>query len=183
MIEVETYFDNQVKLMYKDVFLDKRGFFIQNYDNEINKEINCNIVQENISISNKNVFRGLHYQWFNPMSKLVQCINGEIVDIVVDIRKDSKTLGEIKLFGLNKPNILLWIPAGFAHGFYSKTDNTIVKYLCNASYNKEAEGSINFNDSKFEIIKKLNLDIDNLIISDKDKQAQSFEDYLCQPKF
>jgi|694.fasta_scaffold27798_11 dTDP-4-dehydrorhamnose 3,5-epimerase len=183
MIEIQTFFENQVKLMYKNIFTDNRGFFIQNYDNEIKKEINCIIMQENISISKANVLRGLHYQWSNPMSKLVQCISGEIIDIVVDIRKDSKTLGEVKFFHLYKPNMMLWIPAGFAHGFYSKTDNTIVKYLCDALYNKEAEGAINFNDSKFKIIKNLDIKIDKLIISDKDMQAQSFENYLKQPKF
>jgi len=182
-MKIDLFFDNQVKLINKDLFLDNRGIFLQNYDNSIEKEIGSIIQQENISYSKKNVLRGLHYQWHKPMGKLVQCINGSIIDFVVDIRKDSTTLGEIKFFYLNKPNKLLWIPAGFAHGFYSKTNNTIVKYLCTTLYNKDGEGAINFNDDNFKIIKKLNLNIDNLIISDKDMNAQSFSDYLISPRF
>lgn len=180
---VTNYFNDKVKFIEKDLFVDNRGWFIQTYDNSLAQVINDNIVQENVSFSTKEVFRGLHYQWDKPMGKLVQCLNGSIIDIVVDIRKDSESLGLVKFFELDSPSKLLWIPGGFAHGFYSKTDNTVVKYMCSSYYNKNAEGSINFMDENLKISKTLDLNLDKLIISDKDRDAQSFQNYLKHPKF
>jgi len=182
-MKITNYFDGKVKLIERQEYEDDRGLFIQNYDNTVQEIIQNNIVQENISFSKKNTIRGLHYQWNQPMGKLVQCINGNIIDIIVDIRKNSHTLGKVLFFELNKPNILLWIPHGFAHGFVSQTENVIVKYLCTSLYNKDGEGAINVKDKKLNIIDNLKIDIDKLIISVKDNNAQTFEDYLNNPKF
>ena len=182
-MKVENYFNNRVKFIEKDVFIDNRGYFLQGIDNCVQKEINFAIIQENLSFSKKNVLRGLHYQWNEPRGKIIQCINGEIIDIVVDIVQHSPTFGKVEFFSLNKPNSLLVVPAGFAHGFLSLTNDTLVKYLCNSQYNKLGESGINPLDKDLEIIKKLNLNIDNLIISDKDRNAGSFKEYLNQPKF
>lgn len=182
-MKIETFFDDKILLIEKELFVDERGWFIQSFDETIKKVINVNFEQENISFSKNNVIRGLHYQWSKPMGKFIQCINGSIIDFAIDIRNDSKTLGKIEFFELDKPNIFLWIPAGFAHGFYSKSDNTIIKYMCDSPYNREGEGAINFMDTNFKILKQLNLDIDKLIVSVKDINAQSFENYLKEPKF
>lgn len=182
-MKIETFFEDKVLLINKDLFTDERGWFIQSFDNEIQQVINTKLKQENVSFSKKNVVRGLHYQWSEPMGKLVQCLNGKIIDVIIDIRNNSNTFGKVQFFDLDEPNKLLWIPAGFAHGFISKTDDTIIKYMCNSYYNKDGEGAINIADQNFKIFKKLNLDIDKLIISDKDKKAQSFEEYFKHPKF
>jgi len=182
-MEIKNYFNTKVKLIKKQLYLDDRGMFLQNYDNIIEEIIENKIVQENISYSKKNTIRGLHYQWNQPMGKLVQCINGSIIDIVVDIRNNSETFGKVEFFELNEPNHLLWIPSGFAHGFFAANDNTIVKYLCTSLYNKNGEGIINIGDKSLNILNTLNLSIDKLAISDKDKNAQSFKDYLNNPKF
>jgi len=182
-MKITNYFDGKVKLIERQEYEDDRGLFIQNYDNTVQEIIQNNIVQENISFSKKNTIRGLHYQWNQPMGKLVQCIDGNIIDIIVDIQKDSDTLGKVVFFELNKPNMLLWIPHGFAHGFLSQTENAIVKYLCTSLYNKDGEGAINIKDKKLNIIDNLKIDIDKLIISVKDSNAQTFEDYLNNPKF
>lgn len=180
---IQTFFDKQVQLIQKDMFLDNRGWFLQSYDDDIKQIINHNFEQENLSYSKNNVFRGLHYQWDKPMGKLIQCVNGSVIDVVLDIRKESTTLGKIEFFNLDSPNKILWIPAGFAHGFYSETDHTVIKYMCSSKYNKNTEGCINLADKNLKILQSLKLNIDKLIISDKDRSAQSFEDYLKQPKF
>ena len=180
---IKTYFDEQVKFIEKDLFVDNRGWFIQSYDNSLEQIINNVIIQENVSYSHENTFRGLHYQWDKPMGKLVQCLNGSIIDVVVDIRTSSLSLGKAQYFNLDNPNKFLWIPAGFAHGFLANNNNTIVKYMCNSYYNKECEGAINFMDQDLKILQNSNLNIDKLLISDKDKNAQSFQDYLKHPKF
>ena len=124
-------------------------------------------------MSGKNIVRGLHFQ--NPpfaQGKLVRVISGEVIDVAVDIRKNSPTYGEsvsVKLTGENKK--MFWIPEGFAHGFSSLVDGTIFSYKCTNYYNKESEGSIAWDD------KTLNLDweVENPIISEKDQNSPSLE--------
>lgn len=181
-MNIETFFDN-VKLIELNKFDDNRGWFIQSYDEKISNLLNINFVQENISFSHLGVARGLHYQWNKPMGKLIQCLNGKIIDIIVDIRKDSKTLGQVEFFILDKPEQLLWVPSGYAHGFISMFDNTIVKYMCDNYYNKENENGINLLDTDLQIKEKLKINLDIFILSDKDKNAQNFSDYMKNPKF
>lgn len=181
-MNIKTFFDN-VKLIELNKFDDNRGWFIQSYDEKISNLLNTDFVQENISFSHLGVVRGLHYQWNKPMGKLIQCLNGKIVDIIVDIRKDSKTLGQVEFFILDKPEQLLWVPSGYAHGFISMFDNTIVKYMCDNYYNKENESGISLLDTDLQIKEKLKINLDIFILSDKDKNAQSFSDYMKNPKF
>lgn len=181
-MNIETFFDN-VKLINLNRFDDNRGWFMQSFDEKITNLLDVTFVQENVSFSRFGVARGLHYQWDKPMGKLIQCLNGKIIDIVVDIRKDSKTLGQVEFFTLDRPEQLLWVPSGYAHGFISMHNNTIVKYMCDNYYNKNNEDGINLLDNNLQIKEKLNLNVDILVISDKDKNAQSFNSYLKEPKF
>ena len=152
------------------VFEDVRGYFLESYNKETFKKIGIDVdfVQDNQSLSSKGTLRGLHFQ--KPpyaQAKLVRVITGSILDVAVDIRLGSKTYGEYfsaVLSGKNKR--MLYIPEGFAHGFLSLEDNTLIQYKCSDLYNKESEGGIVWNDPDINI----NWGIDyEPIISDKDK--------------
>ncbi|WP_103866233.1 dTDP-4-dehydrorhamnose 3,5-epimerase [Aquimarina sp. I32.4] len=153
------------------VFKDERGYFFESYNNEkFNKLVGqeVNFVQDNQSFSTKGVIRALHYQVGEyAQAKLVRVLQGKVLDVAVDIRKDSPTFGEhvaIELSGDNKKQ--LYIPRGFAHGFSVLSDTSTFFYKCDNYYNKEAEGGIIFND------KSLNIDwglaLDQIKVSDKD---------------
>lgn len=159
------------------IYNDTRGYFFESYNSNDykSKGINCDFVQDNQSLSHKNVLRGLHFQ--NPpyaQDKLVRVINGSVLDIVVDIRKNSPTYGQhfkIELSGSN--NLALFVPKGFAHGFICLEDNTLFYYKCSALYNREAESGLRWNDPV------LNIDwgIQNPTLSDKDLVYDSFTDF------
>lgn len=180
---IETFFQDQVKLIKLNNFVDDRGSFLQTYDEKISSFVNENIVQENVSFSKKNVARGLHYQWQQPMGKLIQCLNGKIIDLFLDIRISSPYYGQVHFVKLTEPSYLLWIPAGFAHGFISLEENTIVKYMCSSLYNKDGEGCINLKDPQLKLSEKIQIDLTQLIFSDKDFNAQNLQNYTLQPKF
>lgn len=149
---------------------DVRGCFYESYTNKlIPNNIEFNIVQENTCISNKNVIRGFHYQLGEKsQAKLLQVLNGEIDDIIIDIRP-GETYGKIWKFtlsGIKKE--ALYIPHGFAHGYCSREDNTIVNYKTDKIYNKESERG--FSPLSCEI----KWDIENPIISEKDKNLPIF---------
>lgn len=178
-------------------FTDERGYFMTGFNQEcFEKEIiNTKFIQQNISKSNKNVCRGLHFQVINPQGKLVQCISGEVIDFALDIRIDSKTFGQMYAYKLDDPSLFLYIPEGFAHGFISLADNTLFQYFVTDKYNKEGERAINFISELNEILfvnykcydnKLVNLELstinslpklDKLILSEKDKQATHFLQY------
>ena len=162
------------------VFHDDRGYFFEAY-NELklkNEGFEQHFVQDNISNSSKNVLRGLHFQnQPHAQAKLVQVISGAVLDVAVDIRKNSPTYGEHCAVELSeKNNLLFFIPKGFAHGFLTLEDNTIFSYKCTEFYNKESEGSILWNDKSIGI----NWNIDKPIVSEKDKIAPSFEEFKSQ---
>ena len=160
------------------IFEDDRGVFFESYNNKnleryLGKEID--FVQDNHSVSNKGVIRGLHYQK-EPYSqiKLVRVIQGEVIDVVVDIRKNSKSFGEyfkIRLSGDNKKMLL--VPGGLAHGFLALKDNTVFLYKCDQYYNKEAEGGIIYDDPDLGI--NWEFPKDQLILSEKDKELPLFK--------
>ena len=160
------------------VFNDERGYFMESFNKErFNSAIGSNIdfVQDNQSISNKGVIRGLHFQR-DPYSqdKLVRVLQGEVIDVVVDIRKDSESFGDyfkIRLSGENKK--MLYIPGGLAHGFLALEDNTAFLYKCNQYYNKEAEGGIIYDDPDLRI--DWEFPKDQLILSEKDKELPLFK--------
>jgi len=152
------------------IFEDDRGYFYESYNKEqlLKYGIDIEFVQDNQSLSHKNVLRGLHYQ-NEPYAqdKLVRVIKGSVIDIAVDIRKDSPTYGKwIKVFLSEKNKLSFLIPKGFAHGFITLEDNTIFSYKCSNVYNKQSEGGIIWNDPTIDI--DWGVDIEDIIISDKD---------------
>ena len=160
-----------------DIYNDERGLFFESW-NEIkfNKlNLKSHFKQDNISISKKNVLRGLHLQ-INPKSqlKLVQVLKGKILDVIVDLRKDSPTFGQYEKILLDSvERKMICIPEGCAHGFLSLEDDTIFAYKCNKSYDSNYEITLNWNDND------LNIDwgIKNPIISKKDKKGISLKDF------
>ena len=160
------------------VFGDERGYFFESYNAETYKTagLNNEFVQDNESKSDKGVLRGLHFQ--EPpyeQGKLVRVARGTVMDVSVDIRKGSATFGKWVAIELSERNKrMIWIPAGFAHGFVSLEDDTIFIYKCTNLYNKESENSIVWNDPD------LNIDwgIDNPIVSEKDLKAKPFSDFI-----
>nr|WP_314740655.1 dTDP-4-dehydrorhamnose 3,5-epimerase [uncultured Haemophilus sp.] len=138
-----------VKLLEPQVFGDDRGFFMETFRDEWFKEnvAERTFVQENHSKSIKGVLRGLHYQTENTQGKLVRVVSGAVFDVAVDMREGSPTfgqwVGEI-LSAENKRQ--LWVPEGFAHGFYVLTDEAEFTYKCTDYYNPKAEHSLIWND-------------------------------------
>lgn len=160
------------------IFEDARGYFFESYNKRIFSGIGLNMefVQDNQSLSNKGVLRGLHFQ--SPphaQGKLVRVIKGAVLDVVVDIRKNSATYGSHYSLELTEKNkTMLWIPAGFAHGFATLEDNTIFFYKCTDVYNKQSEGTIQWNDENLGI----NWNVVSPIISEKDKHGQAFAGFV-----
>ena len=159
------------------VFGDDRGFFMESFNQRIFNEAvgkEVNFIQDNHSKSSKNVLRGLHYQ-LQPYAqgKLVRCVVGEVFDVAVDIRKDSKYYGEwvgVHLSAENKKQ--LWIPEGFAHGFFVLSDTAEFVYKTNNFYSKMQERGILWSD------KSINIEwpVQNPLLSDKDINGQKFVD-------
>ncbi|MEM6523600.1 MAG: dTDP-4-dehydrorhamnose 3,5-epimerase [Bacteroidota bacterium] len=164
------------------VINDDRGFFMESYNrNQLQKlGIVNTFVQDNHSRSQKGVIRGLHFQ--NPpyqQSKLIRSISGEILDVVVDIRKNSPTYGEhfsLLLSADNKKQ--LFVPSGFAHGFVALSDNAEILYKCDQFYHKDSEGGLLYNDPDLNI--NWQLDLSTSIISEKDKTHPAFKDFQSQ---
>ncbi|MBT8181850.1 MAG: dTDP-4-dehydrorhamnose 3,5-epimerase [Eudoraea sp.] len=170
MTVLETKFSGCFILTPK-LFNDERGYFFECYNKKffedaIGKQIN--FVQDNQSYSTNGVIRGLHYQIGEyAQAKLVRVLKGTVLDIVVDLRRNSPTFGQhlaIELSDINKKQ--LFIPRGFAHGFVVLSDTAEILYKCDNYYKKEAEGGIIYNDNQLNIDWKL--PDDKLIISLKD---------------
>lgn len=137
-----------VTLISSKRFSDDRGFFAEEYRKDIFEQKGLpKFVQDNISISSRGTLRGLHYQLApKAQAKLVSCIRGYIIDVAVDIRPKSKTYGKyikVELFG---PGTMLYVPAGFAHGFLALEDDTIVSYKCSEYYSPGHDRNILWND-------------------------------------
>ena len=162
------------------VFEDERGSFFESWSKQSYKNIGLDLdfVQDNQSLSQKGVLRGLHFQ--NPpfaQGKLVRVIKGSAIDVAVDIRKNSSTYGQHYSVELSEDNkTVFWIPFGFAHGFVSLKDGTIFTYKCTEVYNKESEGALLWCDNDL----KINWGIDNPIVSDKDQIAPNFSNFSSQ---
>ena len=171
-----------LKLIKLRKFQDDRGFFIEKFKfSEFEKHgLPTHFVQENHSRSIPNVIRGLHYQFEPPQGKLVGCPRGKVYDVAVDIRKDSQTCGQWYGAELDE-STLLWIPAGFAHGFCTigNQEADLVYKITGGQYNPSGEGGIIYNDENLNIDWK----IKNPVVSPKDLVLQSFEEYLLNPKF
>ena len=163
-----------------NIFEDERGCFFESWSQKAFQDIglDLNFVQDNQSLSQKGVLRGLHFQ--NPpfaQGKLVRVIKGSVIDVAVDIRKDSITYGQYFSIELSeKNNKLFWLPAGFAHGFVALEDDTIFSYKCTEVYNKKSEESILWNDTQLNI----NWGETNPLVSNKDMNAKRFKDFKTQ---
>ncbi|MEI6488827.1 MAG: dTDP-4-dehydrorhamnose 3,5-epimerase [Bacteroidota bacterium] len=160
------------------VFEDARGYFFESYNENLFKlkGINENFVQDNQSLSQTGVLRGMHFQ-APPFAqgKLVRVIKGAVLDVALDIRKNSPTYGEHFDIVLDERNkTMLWIPVGFAHGFLTIEPDTIFSYKCTNVYNKASEECILWNDPDINI----NWDVKNPSLSEKDTQGKLFKDFI-----
>lgn len=167
-----------VKIIEPRVFGDERGFFMETWNQkEFEEKVTgkqTRFVQDNHSKSKQNTLRGLHYQAENTQGKLVRVVYGEVFDVAVDIRKGSPTfgqwVGEI-LSAKNKRQ--LWIPEGFAHGFYVTSDEAEFVYKCTDYYNPKAEISVRWDDIDIKIKWPL---ISEPMLSEKDTKGIAFKD-------
>ncbi|WP_409420420.1 dTDP-4-dehydrorhamnose 3,5-epimerase [Pseudaeromonas sp. ZJS20] len=144
----------EVKILEPQVFGDERGFFMETWREDW---FNANVcerrfVQDNHSKSRQGILRGLHYQTENTQGKLVRVVSGEVFDVAVDLRKDSPTFGQwfgVMLSADNKRQ--LWVPEGFAHGFYVTSETAEFVYRCTNYYNPAAEHSVRWDDPDLAI--------------------------------
>lgn len=161
------------------VFEDDRGHFFESFNENVFNELTgrkIHFVQDNQSLSSKNVLRGLHFQ--KPpfaQGKLVRVIQGKVLDVAVDLRKDSPTYGHSEKIILSAENkCVFWVPEGFAHGFLSLEDDTIFSYKCTNFYDKDSEDGLNWNDSDLAIDWGLS---ESPLLSEKDKVETKFTNY------
>jgi len=171
-----------VKIVEVTVFGDSRGFFMETFRaDEFSEKIGAKpFVQDNHSKSSKGILRGLHYQKTKTQGKLVRVISGTVFDVAVDMRETSSTFGKwvgVELSAEN--NRQLWVPEGFAHGFYVMTDSAEFVYKCTDYYHPESEVSVLWNDNDIGIEWPL-VDGELPQLSGKDENALSFQ---AAPKF
>lgn len=182
-MKLETTFINDLVVLAPAVFEDERGYFFESYSKSkmLDVGIHIDFVQDNQSFSKRGTLRGLHYQ--NPpfaQTKLVRVLQGEIMDVAVDLRKDSPTYGKhfgIVLSSENKKQLL--VPQGFAHGFSVLSETAVVSYKCDQYYNKPSEGGILYNDAALNI--DWGMDLVTAIVSEKDLILPNFEN--CNSQF
>lgn len=144
----------EVKLLEPRIFADSRGFFFESYNQRTLEELGIreSFVQDNHSRSERGVLRGLHYQLMQPQGKLVRAVRGEIFDVAVDLRRSSPTFGQWTGRTLSEDNKqMLWIPAGFGHGFLVVSPVAEVLYKATDFYAPQGERSILWNDSQIGI--------------------------------
>lgn len=161
------------------VFKDERGYFFESFNEVIFQEktgLSVRFVQDNQSFSTKGVLRGLHFQrGSHQQAKLVRVVQGEVLDVIVDLREDSRTYGQYISEILSDVNQKqLFIPRGCAHGFLVLSDTAIFSYKCDNYYNKESEGGIIYNDESLGINWMLNEE--DFLISEKDLVLPKFKD-------
>ncbi|EOX1305313.1 dTDP-4-dehydrorhamnose 3,5-epimerase [Vibrio cholerae] len=166
---------SEVKIIEVDIFGDERGFFMESWNEEsfCRKVANRKFVQDNHSKSVKGTLRGLHFQTQNPQGKLVRVISGEVFDVAVDLRPDSPTFGDwvgVYLSSSNKRQ--LWIPEGFAHGFYVISDTAEFVYKCTNYYHPESERSLLWCDKSLDI--EWPIVTSEVLLSNKDKNGELF---------
>lgn len=155
-------------LIEVDKYIDSRGFFMESF-NEKKFDLGYDFVQDNHSMSQRGVLRGLHYQIKHPQGKLVRCIRGTVYDVIVDLRKSSDTFGEWYGVELNRPELQLWVPPGFAHGFYTLSEVAHITYKTTDYYYPKHDRTLLWNslDINWHILEPP-------ILSEKDKYGKSF---------
>ncbi len=165
-----------VLILEPKVFGDSRGYFLESYNEKtmLDAGIRDRFVQDNQSLSTRNVVRGLHYQICHPQGKLVRVVTGEILDVAVDMRQSSPTFGKwhgVKLSDQN--HLMLWIPVGFAHGFRVISEQAQVLYKTTDFYHPECEQTLAWNDSQVNVDWQLD---GEAVVSAKDAQGKAFRD-------
>ena len=166
-----------VKIIEPNVFEDDRGYFFEAYRESILKEagIDEHFVQDNVSKSYHNTVRGLHYQIVNPQAKLVRVIRGRVLDVAVDLRKNSPTFGQHVAVELTEDNHLqFFIPHGFAHGFAVLSGHAVFAYKCDDYYHPECEDGVAWDDPDLAIDWKIKPQ--DAIVSEKDKKNPLLRD-------
>lgn len=181
-IKVEQTTLKDAYVLTPTVFGDERGYFFEVFHKEKFKEIGLDIefVQDNLSYSQKGILRGLHVQWNPHQGKLVRAVKGAIFDVIVDTKKDSPTFG--KWFGVELSDVnhkMLWLPAGFAHGFVVTSEDAIVEYKCTGFYNPSCEASILYNDPEIGI----EWPITDVQLSGKDQNGMTLKKFTATPEF
>lgn len=165
-------------LIKPKVFEDERGYFFESFNAQKFEQLygqQINFVQDNQSLSQKGVLRGLHFQKPpDAQGKLIRVVKGAVLDIAVDLRRNSPTYGQFETAELSETNKLqMYIPKGFAHGFLTLEDDTVFTYKCTHYYAPSSEGCIAFNDETLNIPwPKM-----NYLVSEKDKLGESFKDF------
>lgn len=167
-----------VKIIESAVFGDERGFFMETWNQQKFEDLvtgkPTRFVQDNHSKSKKGILRGLHYQTENTQGKLVRVVSGEVFDVAVDVRKGSATFGQwvgVYLSAENKRQ--LWVPEGFAHGFYVTSEEAEFVYKCTDYYHPASEKSIAWNDTDIDIVWPL---YDAPLMSEKDAKGLLLKD-------
>lgn len=170
----------EVKIIEPQVFGDSRGFFSETYRDEWFKQnvANVSFVQDNHSMSSKGILRGMHYQTQNTQGKLVRVISGEVYDVAIDMRENSSSFGQwfgTLLSAENKRQ--MWVPAGFAHGFYVTSPTAEFVYKCTDYYAPQFEKSVLWNDPALNIDWPIDKG-DSPQLSEKDIAGDLFADAL-----
>lgn len=165
-------------LIKPTIFEDHRGHFFENFREDVLSQfgVKDTFIQDNQSLSHRGILRGLHFQR-NPYAqgKLVRVITGAVLDVALDIRRDSSTYGQFVAIELSAANkLMLYIPPGFAHGFATLQNDTIFTYKCSQYYHPLSEGGVLWNSHSLAIPWQL----ENPILSDKDSQLPDFSDFV-----
>ena len=158
-----------LKLIKTNIYTDKRGFLKEVYQKRL---LNKNFIFNIMSFSKKNVLRGLHIQTTKPQAKIITVTHGKILDIAVDLRKNSKTFGKYySIIISQKSNFSFYIPEGFAHGFLCLSNECVVNYVCSNYRNEKSEKTLCWDDKKV----KIKWPIKQPILSDKDKKGKNLD--------
>lgn len=163
------------------VFKDERGLFYETFNQKVFEAVTglkIDFVQDNQSVSSKGVLRGLHFQRSDmAQAKLVRAVKGKVLDIVVDLRKESETFGKSFSIILDDiENLQFFVPRGFAHGFITLSEQSIFAYKCDNFYDKESESGIIYNDATLAL--DWHLPKEDFIISEKDLELPTFEEAI-----
>ncbi len=177
-MKIESTFIEGCFIIKPKEIIDNRGTFFESFNQKKFYEVTgfqTNFVQDNQSVSQKGVVRGLHFQKGEyAQAKLVRVVQGEVLDVVVDLRPNSETYGKHFSIILNdQNNFQLFIPRGFAHGFITLSERSIFAYKCDNYYDKSSESGIVFNDPDLDI--DWRYDLDQVKLSEKDKELPSFK--------
>jgi dTDP-4-dehydrorhamnose 3,5-epimerase len=176
MIQVEKTHLEGCVLVKMENYYDHRGYFQEMYHSETfaNLGLPSTFMQDNLSFTVKNAVRGLHLQRSLPQGKMVRCLKGKIIDVVVDLNFHSKSFKQFGMFELREStNAFLYVPPGFAHGFYAVEDS-LVLYKCTTHYDRESDGGVLWNDAELGIPWPQKCPI----LSEKDSKLPTLKEYL-----